>query len=99
MTKLLLFTLRHYDMVTRNEVELDTELPNLSLGEVSYLFKRVQRRYNLKGRAFIMRVDDQVFYISKFKNDFTVYSLGEDNEHGGSGHLSNLDGGDGSLPG
>lgn len=78
MAKVIVYLLRSYDMVGKIEVEIEADLPQMSLGEASVLFKRVYRRANIKGKAFIMRVDEQVFYVARDKKfGFTVYNLGE----------------------
>lgn len=77
MAEITLYTLRHYDLVTRHDVVFDVKLDNMTDAEASLLFKRIQQRNHLKGRAFIMRVDEQIFYISKFKDGVTVYRIGD----------------------
>ena len=77
MARIAVFTLRHYDLLARYDIEFDQKLPDLSEAEASVLMRRIIKKGELKGRGFILRVDDtQVFYVSKFQDKLTVYRLG-----------------------
>ena len=77
MARIAVFTLRHYDLLARYDIEFDQKLPNLTEAEAPVLMRRIIKKSNLKGRGYILRVDDtQVFYVAQFKEKLTVYRLG-----------------------
>lgn len=76
MANLTVYSLKHYDLLSRYDLEFDQKLPDLTEAEASVLMRKIIKKSDLKGRGFILRVDDtQVFYVSKFKDKLTVYKL------------------------
>lgn len=71
-----LYQILSYDLVKKYELEVPgIENETLKIHEVATLFKNSKRNYNIRGKAFILVVNNQIFFLTKKRDDFNIYEL------------------------
>ncbi len=58
------------------ELTVDSEdVEQLSVMDAAKIFKNGYKKVNIRGKAFWLRYKNQIFFITKIKNDFKIYTL------------------------
>lgn len=74
--KLILYVIENYAIINSYTADIENFNEDLTLQVVYSLFKAVKRRQHLRGRAFILMLDNRTFFIGKQKDNYVTYELG-----------------------
>lgn len=72
----VLFTISSYDLVGRTEIDL-TGVENLppTVGAAYTIFKYARKKFDIRGKAFLLSWADTLYYIVKAGKEFKTYAL------------------------